>query len=117
MISDEWRRRAYKMLDDFVMADNRSEHLLLCPLRAYCRKSRRLIGPMLDIASVDVSDQGKGYFRIFLGQAELVAAQRKLGVYVENALNPILHEMLERRGYRETKHAPLCFYKTWVDLL
>lgn len=119
MVSMAWRTRAFQMLDDFVQAGNRSEHLLLCPLKAYCRNSNRLIGRMIDIATVDVSesDQNKGYFRAFLDEAERVAAIHKRGIYIENALNPILHEMLERRGYREAKAAPMCFYKMWGDFL
>lgn len=119
LIKHSWRIDASEMIEGFVDSGVRSKWLELPPLSAYCRVARRLIGPTLDIASVEVaiSEWRKGYFGAFLREAENIAAQHKLGLWVENALNPLVREMLERREYRKAESVPICYYKTWPDLL
>jgi hypothetical protein len=59
----------------------------------------------LEISSIEVTPQHKGYFTSFLNQMERLAAKHKLTVLVENAFNEHLQAFMQKRGYVEY-HTP-----------
>jgi hypothetical protein len=53
----------------------------------------------LEISSVAVKNENKGYFTSFLTQMERLAAKRGLKILVENVSNEHLDASLRKRGY------------------
>lgn len=87
----------------------------------YVRRANRVVDgslhATLDIANVEVHESYRrmGLFSRMLIECEEAARMLELdGVYVENICNPILHDMLGKRGYRvvpERAPADLCMFK------
>lgn len=83
----------------------------------YLRHGSRYIGErryhnILDIATVEAIDKGKGTFTSFI--QELRRTYPDMGIYVECVINSRLGELLQRLGFRIKKadhpHAPSSFY-------
>lgn len=91
----------FDSLADFLASDARNGFVHHGRLKAYVRKSARIVDDKwvypLDIASVSVDrgHQGQGYLRSFLDEAESL----NLPLYVESILADWLVPVLERRGY------------------
>jgi hypothetical protein len=74
-------------------------------LNVYVRQGRRVNADTrawvytLEISSVDVKNENKGYFTSFLNQMERLAAQHGMKILVENVANEYLDASLQKRGY------------------
>jgi hypothetical protein len=74
-------------------------------LNVYVRQGRRVNADTrawvytLEISSVDVKNENKGYFTSFLTQMERIAAERGMKILVENVANEYLDASLQKRGY------------------
>jgi DNA-binding LacI/PurR family transcriptional regulator len=62
----------------------------------------------LEISSIDVKTEKKGYFTSFLNQMEKLAAQHGLTILVENVHNEHLQAFMQKRGYAEYKSPGDC---------
>lgn len=70
----------------------------------------RYIETELDIANVRFEPEGQGGFTSLLDTLE-----PRYGIYVENVLNPRLHDWLKRRGYSQVgTQYPYCMVKDVV---
>lgn len=101
-------------LEAFLAGNWRNRWLKYPCMEVYVRKSSRVLSGQLiqcfDIGSVEVDEgyRNKGVFRVFLKRFEQIAAREGKHVFVENALNPLLADMLRRRGYQTTLDAIHC---------
>lgn len=75
------------------------------PISTYIRQGRRTnLETMewvytLEIATIDVKAQGKGYFTSFLDKMEVLARHHGLNILVENVQSERLEEFMKRRNY------------------
>jgi hypothetical protein len=74
-------------------------------VKVYVRQGRRIDVDTrewvytLEISSVDVTNENKGYFTTFCKQMERLAAKHGMKVLVENVANEYLQASLQKRGY------------------
>ena len=71
-------------------------------MKVYVRKGIRSLGPdvrlpMLDIANIGVFEQGKGTFKRFLAEAELLNPW--FFTFIENVQTPKFANFFERKGW------------------
>lgn len=102
-----------------------NEWLKFNGMQVYVRLSSRYINKesdlrerVLDLASIDVRQRGKGKFTAFLKRAEAEAFRRGLSVFVENVFEERFQRFFEKQGYTVTNQrdveangAPPCYLK------
>jgi hypothetical protein len=101
-------------LEEFTSSNVRNKWLYFnnadCYLRVYVRKGRRVCADLfyntLEIATVDATPLGTGTFTKFLEDAETVAEEHSLIVYVENLSTKRFARFFIRRGYQSTRTTP-----------
>lgn len=106
--------KAIELLKEFIESPNRVSWLYGDDLHVYVRKSKRRIkscGPhlvnVLDIASIESCNPGKGFFAEFFPLAH--AMNPWAGTFVENVLNPEFGKhLIKKQGMESVVFDGIC---------
>lgn len=125
MKSFQMKPRMHREITEFISKPRGNSWFTNSDISLYLRMTMRKIEDeyvsVLDLANVTSHKSGKGYFRAFLVEFEVLAIKHSAAefIYIENVLTPQFAEFFRKNGFTEIVHPALsidrmhtpCFYK------